>query len=107
MSAYGYVTPTTTRRLGLVPPAAEAAIHEAVREFQAEAGIPVTGELTPATEAALAARAHGYPTPLWWPSDSVVAERVGDEDAVRRFQSQAGLPVTGVVDEETARLIGD
>lgn len=88
----------------------DEATARAVREFQRESGLLVTGLLDPPTERMIRSLPTRDLVPSWFCSDDrdrVVAERLGDEDAVRRFQSAAGLFPSGVVDEETARRLGE
>lgn len=106
-------TARVQRRLGLTPNGVEdAALREATRDFQRRKGLVVTGEIDDRTAMALAGLATDGLLPAWFgtPDEAdYVAARLGgsDPDAVRRFQSAAGLPLTGVVDEATARRIGD
>ena len=98
------------RRLGLRFDAPADAMAEAVRQFQQGHGLLVTGVLDPETELALD-RIPTFDLVPWWFGkpwqNEVVTSRLGDEDGVRRFQSAVGLEPTGVVDELTARRMGD
>ena len=101
------------RRLGLPADGVSSAeLIIALRNFQRAWGLVITGEVDGPTRHALASLATEGLLPRWYGTeiaDTVVASRIGgsDEDSIRRFQSAAGLPLTGVVDEETARRIGD
>lgn len=104
----------------------------AVGAFQRLTGLPVTGvmdELTVAAVRALQGRGGSGVldadvaarvgdlvaaslTPAWWSpalrdDPAAVAAVLGDRDEawLRRFQSQHGVPPTGVLDEATARLL--
>lgn len=101
------------RALGLRPdgvPSAE--LTGLVRDFQAAHGLVVTGIVDPLTMRRLRATTTDGLTPLWYGTetqDEAVTARLGacDEATVRRLQSAAGLPPTGLIDEPTARTIGD
>lgn len=111
------MTPTETaivqRALGLRPdglPSEE--LTEAVRNFQQAHGLVVTGRIDPLTRSRIGATATYGLVPLWFETDwqdEAVAERLGscDPDTIRRLQSAAGLRPTGLIDEQTARTIGD
>lgn len=101
------------RRLGLrATGIADADMESAIRGFQRARGLVITGELDQRTVAALGSVPTAGLLPEWYGTeiqDTVVAARIGgsDEASIRRFQSAAGLPLTGLVDEATARRIGD
>lgn len=87
-----------------------------LRGFQRIAGIAPTGDVDAETATALGEQEGFGLLPEWW---SPPAVRPGDEhwdyalkvigaedqDGLRRFQGNHRLPPTGVVDEETARII--
>jgi peptidoglycan hydrolase-like protein with peptidoglycan-binding domain len=84
----------------------------AVHGFQAGKGLLAHGEVDEPTARALQALATSTLIPEWYEKeerDEAVALRLGgcDEASIRRFQSAQQLPTTGVVDEETAKAIGD
>jgi len=96
-------------KLGLPLTCAPQALSAVLRGFQRLHGLPQSGEVDEATAALLGpAATHGL-LPLWWPHDTerVVRERVGDEQALRRWQSAHRIKPTGVCDEQTARALGD
>ena len=87
----------------------------AVTGFQVGAGIPAHGWVDDVTAAALGPQASDGSLPEWWeadlhPGDAGYEEAAaivgGGQAAVRRFQGNGGLRATGVIDEGTARLIG-
>ena len=80
-----------------------------VRAFQLATGLVVSGVLDELTVAVWNATSIDI-VPEWFDTpdqDDVVVSCLGDTDAVRRFQSALGLEPTGVVDETTARHIGE
>ena len=98
----------------------------ALRGAQRAARIAPTGVVDEETATMLGERATSGLTPDWFTrpvhpgSDDIAVDAVSSalglvsgasnrewDSAVRRFQSQYGLDLTGVVDEATARLIGD
>ena len=101
------------RRLGLIPTGAlDSEFTASLRTFQREHGLVVTGELDAPTIRALEVLPREGLLPEWYgkPGQSVVvalALGASTPDAIRRYQSARGLSVTGVVDEATARAIGD
>jgi len=95
------------RRLGLAP---GAEITAPIREFQRRSGLVVTGEIDEVTRDALERTPTAGMLPTWYGTERqswVVGHRLGDSNAIRRFQSAVGLVPTGVVDEATATKIGD
>lgn len=101
------------RRLGMVMTGTvdeETAVR--LRGVQVFYHLPVTGDCDEATASAIGDTARheaGLP-PSWYGTERQaerVVELVGDEDAVRRFQSSMGIRPSGVVDERTALLIGE
>lgn len=100
----------------------DMAVAASVRGSQLAAGIPPTGVVDAATAAVLGDPSWAGNPPGWWAGDvtrdsppEVVAaarealgyDREGGwtrvvERAVRRFQSDAGIPPTGVIDSATA-----
>ncbi|PVU81533.1 hypothetical protein DDP54_15475 (plasmid) [Cellulomonas sp. WB94] len=105
------------RKLGAVPDGVfTSGLAAVVRGFQATRGRSATGQVDEDTAAALGEEAGYGRIPDWYGTDQgpgVVADLLGvtspDDvrDAVKRFQGNSGLPVTGVVDELTARKLGD
>lgn len=104
------------RMLGLEPSGvADGELVAVVRGFQKGAGLPVSGVVDELTAVTLGEReGHGL-LPSWWtepvgPDDfryglALRLLGVADVDAVKRFQGNRRLPATGVIDEETARLL--
>lgn len=92
---------------------------EAVEQFQQDQGLPVTGLVDPATQAALqvalgarqSAQVGGLQAILTatghytGPVDGVWTPAV--EDALKALQEDLGVPVTGVVDPATLRALED
>lgn len=86
-----------------------------VRGFQRNVGIAATGEVDAETADALGEQEGFGLLPEWWIPPAVfdgdgwqrALSLIGatDSDGVRRFQGNHHLPVTGVVDETTARLL--
>jgi peptidoglycan hydrolase-like protein with peptidoglycan-binding domain len=105
------------RRLGLLSTGSyDQATSDAVRSFQLANGLMATGVVDEATWLALEALVRAGLRPTWADSPEAVSEarrRLAarpDEDlgnAVRRFQSARGLPLTGLLDDDTVRAIGD
>lgn len=105
------------RKLGVVPDGVfTSGLAEVVRGFQDRRGLPATGFVDEDTAMVLGEEAGYGRVPDWYGTDQgpgVVADLLGvtspDDvrDAVKRFQGNSGLPVTGVVDEATARKLGD
>ena len=105
------LTVASLQRLGLGFNPDEDAAREALRRFQNERGLLVTGALDEPTRLALDAIPTEGLVPEWWGTeeqDEAVAARLGasDEASIRRFQSARRLPLTGVVDEATAVALG-
>ena len=105
------------RKLGTLPDGAfTLGLAAVVRGFQSARGAPPTGQVDDDT-AGLLGEETGYGrVPDWYGTaqgPGVVADLLGVtsqadlRDAVKRFQGNNGLPVTGVVDEQTARVVGD
>lgn len=105
---------------------------EDVRAFQRLTGLPLTGLMDELTVQAVRALQGRHPTgvldadtaalvgdlvaaeltPAWWSPALLEGEQAWgpllggrDEAWLRRFQSQHGVPPTGVLDEVTARLL--
>jgi murein L,D-transpeptidase YcbB/YkuD len=99
-----------------------------VRGVQKRKGLPPTGRVDETTAEALGEKPGAGQKPDWFEEDcslgcscpAVARVRIllgqpnlpvyfdnGLADAVRRYQSAEGLPVTGVVDLETATLLSD
>ena len=101
------------RALGFRPDGVpSAALTVEVRAFQADHGLVITGVVDDLTMRRLRATTTDGLVPLWFGAegqDEVITERLGscDQATIRRFQSAAGLTPTGVVDEATARTIGE
>jgi peptidoglycan hydrolase-like protein with peptidoglycan-binding domain len=96
-------------KLGLSYTTPWEALSAVLRGWQRLQGLPVTGELDEPTVALLGPRSTQGLVPLWWPHDAerVIRERVGDEQAVRRFQSAHRMTPTGHADEALAIELGD
>ena len=93
----------------------DASTVAAVRGFQVACGLQAHGWVDDDTAEALGARAADNLLPEWWegqdisPGDEGYLAAVGllgGEPALRRFQGNYGLPATGVIDADTARLLG-
>ena len=86
-----------------------------VRGLQRQLRLPATGDVEELTAVALGEQEGFGLLPEWWTGDvgpgdpqwDYALELIGaeDVDGLRRFQGNHRLPPTGVVDEETARLI--
>jgi hypothetical protein len=96
-------------KLGLPETTSDEALSAVLRGLQLKAGLEVTGLLDEPTVALLGPPATAGLLPLWWPHDAerVIRERVGDEQAIRRWQSAHRRTPTGVPDEQLARELGD
>lgn len=82
----------------------------AVRGMQMMQRVDPTGEVDEATAVILGPRANDESPPDWYHDAPI---RPGDEDyppigeaAVRRLQGQYGFSPTGVVDQQTALILG-
>lgn len=100
-----------------------------IRGLQRKAGLRMSGKVDKKTAGKLGDRSTKDLTPKWFSRDIKLRDTIGDdvvkanellgtpdegnvltaesESAVRRIQSEHGLTVTGVIDAETARLIGE
>ena len=101
------------RRLGLTPDGVVSEdFGQKVRVFQKDRGLVVTGKIDDPTYAALGGLATEGLVPSWFGTvDEIetVQLRIGghDRDSILRYQSAAGLPLTGLLDLATAVRIGD
>lgn len=108
---------TIQRRLRLAPTGSfDVATRDAVVRFQLGHGLMATGWVNEATWLALEGLTRAGLRPLWADGPEAVREArrrldaSPDEDlgrAVRRFQSARGLPLTGLLDDQTVLAIGD
>ncbi|MEW1959816.1 hypothetical protein [Kineococcus sp. NPDC059986] len=96
-------------KLGLSYSTPWETLSAVLRGWQRLHGLAVTGELDEPTVALLGPPATYGLVPLWWPhkAEQVVADRVGDEQAVRRWQSAHRMEPTGICDEQMAIELGD
>lgn len=105
------------RKLGVKPTGLfDRGLEVVVRGYQFCMGLAQTGQVDEETAAELGQEAGYDLKPDWFTKDircgdpgwSVVADRLGsdDVDALKRFQGNNGLRPTGVVDEWTARKLG-
>jgi murein L,D-transpeptidase YcbB/YkuD len=87
----------------------------AVRGFQVGAGIPASGWVDEDTARALGPREQDRLLPVWFkgcdlspgePGYDVATSALGGVDGLKRFQGNNGLRPTGVIDADTARLLG-
>ena len=87
----------------------------AVRGFQVGAGLPASGWVDEDTARALGSREQDRLTPVWFkgedlkpgqPGYDVATAALGGLNGLKRFQGNNGLRPTGVIDAETARLLG-
>lgn len=106
------------KKMGLPPIGGyDDKVVRAVNEFQRKQGIRVTGVVDSQTALALGEReGHGL-VPDWYPGHvfgegdaewASVEEALGYDlstNDLKRFQGNFRLPATGVVDEETAKVI--
>ena len=117
------------RRLGLDATGVfDEGTQAVVRGKQKKHKLPTTGEVDADTASAIGERATEGLKPEWWCRDinlwmvgpDVAAcntllghPREGDtytpevESATKRLQSEHGIDTTGVVDEQTAKIMGD
>lgn len=114
---HGYDVKIVQRKLGLVPVGRYDLVTEAVvRGFQRGMGLPMTGTVDEATAVALGEQEGFGRLPEWWPGEPIEPGAEGYDralgllgvnsvDGVRRFQGNNRLAPTGVIDEETARLL--
>jgi peptidoglycan hydrolase-like protein with peptidoglycan-binding domain len=86
-----------------------------VRGAQLLLGLPPTGEVDEATAVHLGPRSDDDLAPEWYkdeplypgsPEYDVVTGPMGGEAAVRRTQGQYGLAPTGIIDQQTALILG-
>lgn len=86
-----------------------------VRGFQLQVGLPPTAEVDEVTATCLGPRSDQDVPPEWYkdealypgtPEYDLVTAAIGGEAAVRRTQGQYGLAPTGVIDQQTALILG-
>lgn len=88
--------------------------ERAVRGAQARLGLPQVGGVDEATALGLGSLAEESDLPDWWKGEPLwegspewgLVLNTRDMDWLRRLQGQHGITPTGVVDEQTARLLG-
>jgi len=90
-------------------------LAQTVKGLQIMRGLDPTGEVDEATARELGPRANETLAPAWFhdqdlypgePEYSLVAESLGGEDAIRRIQGQYGYVPTGIIDQQTALILG-
>ena len=86
----------------------------AVRGFQVGRGLEPCGWVCEETAIALGPRESDGQLPGWWTGEPVkegedgfdaLVKPWGGADGLRRLQGNHGIPATGVIDEQTARLL--
>jgi peptidoglycan hydrolase-like protein with peptidoglycan-binding domain len=86
-----------------------------VRGAQLLLGLPATGEVDEETAIQFGPRSDDQIPPDWYKDEplypgtleyGLVVGSIGGEDAVRRVQGQYGLTPTGVIDQQTALILG-
>lgn len=100
------------RRLGVVPHGIyDEETAALVRAFQIERGLLTTGEVDEPTWLALEGLITAGLVPAWFTEGRLdeAERRLGEpvtEASLRRYQSARGLPLTGLLDEQTAVALG-
>lgn len=86
-----------------------------VRGLQKMAGLPLTGRVDEQTAIALGPRGQDAILPDWWDGADIVPNDVrydfltrlfDGEDGIRRMQGNYGMNPTGVIDHDTALIMG-
>ena len=99
-------------KLGMSSGQFDWSLHAKLAGWCESRGIPFSGVLGSEIAETLGEDAAYGCTPSWFGDDEATARRLGVrperlEQAVRQWQSEVGLPTTGVITEEDARLLGE
>lgn len=99
-------------KLGMSSGSFDWSMHAKLAGWCESRGIPFGGILGREIAEAIGEDAAYGSTPSWFGDNEATARRLGVqperlEQAVRQWQSEVGLPTTGVITEEDARLLGE